>query len=434
MVDYVTAVRDCWAAFRGEAPLDHFGPYYRMSLLPAIGRPRRHAHEDLKVDIAAVGEAMVSAAGEVADGIHVHPLHSLPYLHNRLLPTLAKAAAKAGRTVEDVELIVPVTAVPGDTPEERAPILQRARTQIAFYGSTKNYAFQFEDLGFAGTSARLNERMKAGDVPGMAELITDEMLEHFAVVGPWDELADTLIARYGGIASRLVLYTAAEAITRNPASVGRWGEVARAVAAARPRRHDNAEGEERRSRRRGSRSRTPRSASTTTSAATWTTDAFQAGSSPWPAEGSSPTSARTGGRDMEAGLPVETDTIWRIYSMTKPITAVAALILWEQGGFELNDPVRNYVPCFDGVRGVAGRHGGAPGDRAGHRGAPSLAPVHPHERSHLRVHARAPGRRALPPSWVRVGRPTGARPRRGLRATGRPSAALPARARSGATG
>jgi probable F420-dependent oxidoreductase len=234
MVDYVTAVRDCWAAFRGEAPLDHFGPYYRMSLLPAIGRPRRHAHEDLKVDIAAVGESMVRAAGEVADGVHVHPLHSLPYLSRRLLPALAKGVAKAGREVEDVDLIIPVTAVPGDTPEERAPLLQRARTQIAFYGSTKNYAFQFDDLGFDGTSARLNERMKAGDVPGMAGLITDDVLEHFAVVCPWDELADTLIARYGRIASRLVMYTAADSITRNPGTVGRWGEVARAVAAARP--------------------------------------------------------------------------------------------------------------------------------------------------------------------------------------------------------
>ena len=57
-----------------------------------------------------------------------------------------------------------------------------------------------------------------------------------------------------------------------------------------------------------------------------------------------------GRRDVEAGLPVETDTIWRIYSMTKPITAVAALILWEQGGFELNDPVRRYIPSFDGLR------------------------------------------------------------------------------------
>ena len=53
-----------------------------------------------------------------------------------------------------------------------------------------------------------------------------------------------------------------------------------------------------------------------------------------------------GQRDVEAGLPVETDTIWRIYSMTKPITAVAALVAYEQGLFELNDPVRWYIPSF----------------------------------------------------------------------------------------
>src|SRR4051795_12371053 len=44
-----------------------------------------------------------------------------------------------------------------------------------------------------------------------------------------------------------------------------------------------------------------------------------------------------GMRDIDGGLPVEPDTIWRIYSMTKPITAVLALQLWEEGAFELND-------------------------------------------------------------------------------------------------
>jgi CubicO group peptidase (beta-lactamase class C family) len=53
-----------------------------------------------------------------------------------------------------------------------------------------------------------------------------------------------------------------------------------------------------------------------------------------------------GRRDLEAGLPVETDTIWRIYSMTKPITAVTALVAYEQGLFELGDPVRWYIPSF----------------------------------------------------------------------------------------
>ncbi|MDQ3664812.1 MAG: beta-lactamase family protein [Actinomycetota bacterium] len=60
--------------------------------------------------------------------------------------------------------------------------------------------------------------------------------------------------------------------------------------------------------------------------------------------------ATYGQRDVEAGLPVETDTIWRIYSMTKPVTAVAALVLWERGGFELNDPVRWYLPSFARLR------------------------------------------------------------------------------------
>ena len=55
-------------------------------------------------------------------------------------------------------------------------------------------------------------------------------------------------------------------------------------------------------------------------------------------------------RDVEAGLPVETDTVWRIYSMTKPITAVAALVAYEQGLFELNDPVRWYLPAFGATK------------------------------------------------------------------------------------
>ncbi len=57
-----------------------------------------------------------------------------------------------------------------------------------------------------------------------------------------------------------------------------------------------------------------------------------------------------GQRDVEAGLPVETDTIWRIYSMTKPITAVAALVAWEQGLFELNDQVSRIIPAFAETR------------------------------------------------------------------------------------
>ena len=230
--DYVLAVRACWAAFRGDAPLAHEGRFYRMSLLPSAGMPRRHRFEDVRLDIAAVNHLMVRTAGEVADGIHVHPLHSVDYLHGKLRPALAEGVALAGRDVKEVSLMIPVMIAPGDTPEERVPLVQRCRTQIAFYGSTRNYAFQFDDLGFEGTSARLNERQKAGDIQGMAELITDEMLDHFAVVGTWDDIADELLRRYGNVADRLIAYTAADGIRHDPASAQRWAEIARAVTAA----------------------------------------------------------------------------------------------------------------------------------------------------------------------------------------------------------
>ena len=57
-----------------------------------------------------------------------------------------------------------------------------------------------------------------------------------------------------------------------------------------------------------------------------------------------------GSRDLEAGLPVEPDSLWRIYSMTKPVTSVAAMMLWEEGRFELTDPVSRFIPSFAGVR------------------------------------------------------------------------------------
>jgi len=230
--DYVEAVQACFRAFRGEERLAHDGPYYKLSLLPAEWSPRRHAFGDIKVDVSAVNPWMCRMAGAVADGVHVHPFHSMPYVRDRLLPDVAAGAAQAGRSADDVDLIIPVFAIPGDTPEERQALVDRTRFQIAFYGSTKNYAFQFDDLGFDGTSARLNERMKAGDLAGMAALITDEMLEHYAVITPWDELADALVDRYRGVAARLVMYLAEPSIRADERNLGRWGEIARAVTAA----------------------------------------------------------------------------------------------------------------------------------------------------------------------------------------------------------
>jgi len=233
MRDYVAAFKACIRAFRQEEKLQHDGPYYKLNLLPAEWSPARHAYEDIKIDISAVGPHMCRVAGELCDGIHVHPMHSMPYIRNRLLPAVAEGTAKAGRRPGDVDLIVPVFAIAGDTPEERQPMRERTRLQLAFYGSTPNYAFQFDDLGFEGTTRKLGTFMKQGDLPGMLDTVTDEMLSFFAVTATWDDMADALIERYRGVADRIVMYLAAEDIQRQPANLPKWGEIARAVASAR---------------------------------------------------------------------------------------------------------------------------------------------------------------------------------------------------------
>jgi probable F420-dependent oxidoreductase len=230
--EYVQAVKACFRAFAGEEKLDFSGEYYNLSLLPPAWAPGEMEWPDIPVYISAVGPWMTRMAGEVADGIHVHPLHSVPYLNEVLLPKVAEGAAITDRSVEDVALAVPVFTIVGDSEEEREPWKDRARSQIAFYGSTRNYAFQFEMLGYEGVSAQLNDRLKAGDMAGMSALITDEMLEHYAVTATWDELADKLIGRYRAVADRLIMYFAQAQMKSSPETVGKWGEVARTVGAA----------------------------------------------------------------------------------------------------------------------------------------------------------------------------------------------------------
>jgi len=228
--DYVLAVKACWRAFEREERLQHDGEFWSLSLLPPDWAPRAHGLP-MRVDISAVGPVMLRVAGEVADGVHVHPLHSMHYVEQRLLPGVAEGAALAGRSADDLDLIIPVFACPGDTPEERATLVAQAKRQIAFYGSTPNYSYQFDDLGFDGTTDRIRASMKAGELAGIGDHITDEMLDSFAVVAPWDELADRLLSRYSGVASRVVLYLGAHEIRTDERERGRWAEVARAVRA-----------------------------------------------------------------------------------------------------------------------------------------------------------------------------------------------------------
>jgi probable F420-dependent oxidoreductase len=229
--EYVLALRAIFRAFAGTEKLDFRGEYYTFTLFNNQWAPGRMDHPDIPIYISAVGPWMLRMAGEVCDGIHIHPFHSVDYLHDVVLPKVAEGAARANRPTADVRLSIPVMTVVGDTPAAEAAARERARQQIAFYGSTKNYEPVLTHHGFEGVSSRLNDAIKAGDRKAMSSLVTDEMLDRYAVVSTWDELSNRIVERYVGLADRVLMYFAFADWRRDPASFGRWSEVARDIAA-----------------------------------------------------------------------------------------------------------------------------------------------------------------------------------------------------------
>lgn len=229
MRDYIAAVRACFVAFRGDGPLDHHNDHYQLNLLPSIWSPGPIGAPDPPIDLAAVNPWMLRLAGQIADGVHIHPLNTRTYLADTVAPHLGAGAQSAGRHLEDFEIIVPAFLVVGDTAAERDRWRELARTQIAFYGSTPNYAFIFDGLDHPGTTAKLRDHQKAGDLAGMSAVITDDILRHFTTEGTWTTIADAIADRYAGLATRVVNYFGAIAWTEDPQHLARWKPIARAL-------------------------------------------------------------------------------------------------------------------------------------------------------------------------------------------------------------
>ena len=223
--DYVQAVKACFAGFRGE-PLDHRGSFYELTWLNRQWSPGPLDVPDPKVDIAAVNPWMLRMAGEVADGVHVHPIGEPGYLHRHVLPNVARGATEMGRSIDDISIIVPVNIIVGDTEAERAADRELLRGMLSFYGSTPNYAFIWDEAGFEGTTARVREHQKNGDMAAMAAQITDDHLATFCTEATWDGLAQALVDKYGDVASRLVFYNA---LMGHPERIERFGEVAKQI-------------------------------------------------------------------------------------------------------------------------------------------------------------------------------------------------------------
>ena len=161
--EYVASLRAVFRAFRGEERLSFAGDYYSFSLLPREWSPGPIAYPDPPIYLAGVKPWMCRMIGEVADGMLVHPLHSVAYLDGVVRPAVAEGAKRAGRSSDDIALVCPVMTAVGDDEDDRARQREQLRQRLAFYGSTPGYGVVFDASGWPGTGERLVQLQRAGD-------------------------------------------------------------------------------------------------------------------------------------------------------------------------------------------------------------------------------------------------------------------------------
>ena len=204
--EYVGCVRAIWDTFQHDAKPEFEGEFYRFKLMNPFFNPGPIETPDIRIFLAGVNPTLLRAAGEVSDGVHVHPFHSVRYLKEVMRPAVDEGARTRGKTVKDLELYAPIFVVTGTTPEETAGREQFVRQQIAMYASTPNYRVIMDLHGWLPVAEKLSRMVRRGEWEQISGQITDEMMSEFALAGPPEKIPGLLRARYEGVLDRVSLY------------------------------------------------------------------------------------------------------------------------------------------------------------------------------------------------------------------------------------
>ena len=163
MRELVLAMRAIWANWYDDEPLEFVGKYYRHTLMTPAFTPEDKEYGAPRVILAAVGPRMTEVAGEVADGMIIHPFSTMPYIESVTLPAIEAGLAKAGRTRDNFELSYSCFVITGRDEQEFAASKKAAQERIAFYGSTPAYKGVLESIGCGDLQGELNAMSNKGD-------------------------------------------------------------------------------------------------------------------------------------------------------------------------------------------------------------------------------------------------------------------------------
>ena len=200
MREFIGAVRALWSSWQSGSRPNFQGEHYKITLMSPFFNPGPIRDPEIPIFLAGVNPGMCRVAGEVADGLLVHPYHSVKYLDEVVRPAVAEGERRAGRPAHALAFSITAFVVP-------EPVwADSVRSQIAFYASTPTYRPVMDLHGWGTTATELSDLARRGDWAAMGAQITDAMVEVFAVVAPWPALGAELRRRYGGLARRLAVY------------------------------------------------------------------------------------------------------------------------------------------------------------------------------------------------------------------------------------
>ena len=203
--EYVESLRAIWRCWEKQEPLHYEGEHYRFTLMTPEFSPPPTGLPAIPVSIAAVGPDMLKLAGRVCDGVRLHGFATRKYVEEVALPQVQAGLAQSGRPRANFEVWGGGFVLTGSDDAAVAKQLEFGRYRVAFYGSTRSYhgvlaAHGWEDLGH-----ELHAMSKRGQWSEMAKRVPDEVVRTFAAVGRYDEIADRIAERFGGIVDTVTL-------------------------------------------------------------------------------------------------------------------------------------------------------------------------------------------------------------------------------------
>ena len=148
MRDYVMALRAVWRAWETRGQLNFDSPHYKLTLMTPDFSPEPTGLPMVPVTVAAVGEAMLRVAGQMGDGVRLHPLCSRAYLEQVCLPQMMEGMRRSGRSRLNFDVHGGGFVCTGPDEATVAAEMEKARRRIGFYGSTRTYFRSWRCMGW----------------------------------------------------------------------------------------------------------------------------------------------------------------------------------------------------------------------------------------------------------------------------------------------